>query len=142
MPNLVATAETDIDAPPEQVWAALVDPSKIREYMFGSEVHTDWRPGSPIVWKGEYEGKSYEDKGTIVENTPQHRLQMTHYSPLSGAKDAPENYHTLTYEMTMRGAQTHLSLSQDNNASEDEVEHSKQMWGSMLKDLKKVAEAS
>jgi uncharacterized protein YndB with AHSA1/START domain len=95
MSNHAATAEAEIAAPPGRVWAALTDPEQIKEYMFGSEVVTDWAKGSPIVWKGEYEGKKYEDKGEIVEIEPERRLKVTHFSPVSGQDDAPENYHTL-----------------------------------------------
>jgi uncharacterized protein YndB with AHSA1/START domain len=136
----VATAEIEIDAAPKQVWAALTDPEQIKEYMFGSQVETDWKEGSPIVWKGEYEGKEYEDKGEIVEIEPQRRLKVTHFSPLSGAEDRPENYHTLLYELEERGARTRVSLSQDNNPSEDAAEHSRANWQKMLAGLKQVVE--
>ena len=53
--------------------------------MFGSEVETDWEPGSRIVWRGKYAGMSYEDHGEILEFEPESRLVMTHFSPLSGA---------------------------------------------------------
>ncbi len=64
----VAVAETEIQASPEEVWSALTDPAKIEEYMFGSHVVTDWTKGGTIVWKGEYEGKKYEDRGEILED--------------------------------------------------------------------------
>ncbi len=140
MAGLVATAKTDINASSEQVWDALTDPKKIKQYMFGSQVVTDWKSGSPIVWKGEYEGKKYEDKGEILENEPGQHLKMTHFSPLSGQKDEPKNYHTLTYELTADGGRTHVSLSQDNNDSEDDVKHSTENWQMMLDGLKKFVE--
>ena len=95
MTGHVAVAEADIDAPRSKVWRALMDPEQIRKYMFGSRVETDWEPGSRITWTGEYEGKWYEDKGEILEVVPNRRLKVTHFSPLSGEEDAPENYHTL-----------------------------------------------
>jgi uncharacterized protein YndB with AHSA1/START domain len=140
MTNIVATAETDIASPAARVWSALTDPEQIKEYMFGSQVVTDWKPGSPIVWKGTYNGKAYEDKGEIIELEAERRLKVTHFSPLSGQPDLPENYHTLTYELEQRGDITHISLSQDNNASEDEAEHSRANWATMLAGLKDVAE--
>lgn len=140
MTGYVATAETDINATPKQVWAVLTDPERIREYMFGAEVVTDWQPGSPIIWKGIYEGRQYEDKGEILAVTPDRLLKLTHYSPLTGQPDIPENYHTLTYELAESGATTHLSLSQDNNASEDEAAHSRGMWEMVLTGIKKAAE--
>jgi uncharacterized protein YndB with AHSA1/START domain len=142
MTDYVATAEIEIDAPPDRVWTALTDPQQIKEYMFGSQVVTDWKPGSPIVWKGEYEGKKYEDKGEIVEIEPERQLKVTHFSPLSGQDDVPENYHTLLYELEDRGGATHLSLSQDNNPSEGAAEHSRATWEKMLTGLKQVVERS
>jgi uncharacterized protein YndB with AHSA1/START domain len=138
----VATAETQIDASPDRVWSALTDPEQIKKYMFGSQVVTDWKQGSPIVWKGEYEGKKYEDKGEIVEIEPERRLKVTHFSPLSGREDRPENYHTLVYELERSNGQTRVSLRQDGNASADEAEHSKANWEKMLSGLKEVVERS
>jgi uncharacterized protein YndB with AHSA1/START domain len=140
MADHVATAEIDISASPAQVWAALTDPEQIKRYMFGSQVETDWRPGSPIVWKGVYEGKEYEDKGEILEIEPERRMKVTHFSPLSGQPDQPENYHTLTYDLQERDGTTQVRLSQDNNASEEEAEHSKGMWKMMLDGLKEAVE--
>ena len=140
MADYLATAETEINASPAQVWAALTDPALIKRYMFGSQVETDWQQGSPIRWKGEYEGRTYEDKGEILEIETERLLKVTHFSPLSGQEDVPENYHTLRYELKEKGDKTHVSLSQDKNASEAEAEHSKGMWETMLGGLKEVVE--
>ncbi|WP_405139359.1 SRPBCC domain-containing protein [Nocardia sp. NBC_01388] len=140
MTGYVATAETDINASPKQVWAVLTDPEQIRKFMFGADVSTDWQVNSPITWKGVYEGRQYEDKGELLAVEPDLLLKMTHYSPLSGQPDVPENYHTLTYELTGNGETTHLSLSQDNNASEAEAEHSRGMWQMLVTGVKEAAE--
>ncbi|HZO68559.1 MAG: SRPBCC domain-containing protein [Kribbellaceae bacterium] len=140
MTGYVATAETDINGSPALVWAALTDPEQIKEYMFGSQVETDWQPGSPIVWNGEWEGKPYQDKGEVLEVEPERRLKVTHFSPLTGQDDVPENYHTLSYELTANEGGTHVSLSQDNNGSEEEAEHSRSNWEMMLAGLKKHVE--
>ena len=140
MTGYVATAEAEISASPAQVWEVLTDPEQIKKFMFGAEVKTDWQPGSPIVWQGVYEGKEYEDKGEILEVDPGRLLKVTHYSPLTGQPDVPENYHTLTYELAERGTSTHLSLSQDNNASEEEAEHSRGMWEMLVSGVKEAAE--
>ncbi len=138
--GLTSTASTTIDAPVAKVWDALVNPEMIKQYMFGAVAESDWKEGSPIVWKGEYEGRKYEDKGEIVEVEPGRRLKVTHFSPLSGQEDVPENYHTLTYELEPRGDHTHVSLSQDNNPTEDAAEHSRKNWEMMLASLKEVVE--
>ena len=140
MTGYVATAVTEISASPKRVWDVLTDPEEIRKFMFGADVRTDWQPGSPITWTGEYEGKPYEDRGEILEVEPGRLLKLTHFSPLGGQPDTPENYHTLTYELTDLGEATRLSLSQDNNASEEEAEHSRGMWEMHVKGVKEAAE--
>jgi len=140
MADYVATAETEINASPAQVWAALTDPKLIKKYMFGSVVETDWQQGSSIIWKGEYEGKTYQDKGEILEIETERRLKVSHFSPLSGQEDVPDNYHTLLYELKPNGDKTRISLSQDKNASEEEAERAKGNWEMMLGGLKEVVE--
>jgi uncharacterized protein YndB with AHSA1/START domain len=141
MADYLATAETDISASPSRVWEVLTDPDEIKKFMFGAEVKTDWHQGSAITWSGEYEGKVYEDKGEILEIDPGRTLKVTHYSPLSGQPDEPENYHTLTYELDDHGNATHLRLTQDNNSSKEEAQHSQGMWESMVAKVKEAAEA-
>jgi uncharacterized protein YndB with AHSA1/START domain len=141
MAGRIATAETEINASRSEVWQALTDPDQIQKYMFGSRVETDWKPGSRRTWKGEYEGTTYEDKGEILEVVQERRLKVTHFSPLSGKEDAPENYHTLVYELEENDGTTHVSLSQDNNPSEEAAEHSRANWAKMLAGLKEVVEA-
>jgi uncharacterized protein YndB with AHSA1/START domain len=140
MANFLATAETDIEAKPARVWEVLTDPDQLKQIWFGADVETDWREGSPVTWSGEWEGKPYKDKGEILEVDPGRLLKLTHYSPLSGQPDVPENYHTLTYQLDDHGTSTHLSLTQDNNASEEEAKHSQGMWEMLVAKVKETAE--
>jgi uncharacterized protein YndB with AHSA1/START domain len=139
--NLVATAQAVIDAPVERVWNALTDPAIIKRFMFGSDVKTDWKPGSPITWSGEWEGKAYQDKGKVLEFKPNERLRVTHYSPLTGKPDVPESYHTVTYDLHGHEDHTHVRITQDNNADAKSVAHSEKMWIKMLSELSKVVAA-
>ena len=142
MTNYLATAETDIAAAPERVWDVLTDPEQLKELWFGAEVKTDWQQGSPITWSGEWDGKPYQDKGEILEVDPGRLLKLTHYSPLTGQPDVPENYHTLTYTLDGDGTATHLKLTQDNNASEEEAKHSQEMWEMLVAKVKDAAETA
>jgi uncharacterized protein YndB with AHSA1/START domain len=137
----IAKAQVEINAPIANVWNALVNPEMIKQYMFGTNAVSDWKEGAPIVWKGMWEGKPYEDKGVILKEQPEHLLQFSHFSPLSGQPDVPENYHTVTIELSTRGTGTLVRLSQDNNSTEEEREHSERNWGTMLDSLKKFLEA-
>jgi uncharacterized protein YndB with AHSA1/START domain len=138
--NLIARSSIKVDAPPREVWTALVTPSAIKQYMFGTTVSSDWREGSPITWKGEWQGKAYEDKGVIRQLTPEKALQYTHFSPMSGLPDKPENYHTVTIQLSSEGAGTRVSLTQDNNPTEESRAHSEKNWTMMLEGLKKFVE--
>ena len=140
--NHIAIAATSVHAPAEAVWKALVDPELIKQYMFGSDVTSDWKVGSRITYAGEYEGKKYEDHGEILEIEPGHLLRSTHYSPLSGQPDIPANYHTLAYTLEDAGEGTRLTLTQDNNSSAEEAEHSGANWEKMLEALKGVVESN
>jgi uncharacterized protein YndB with AHSA1/START domain len=142
MAGLVARAEIDIGASPAAVWEALTDPQCIKQYFLGATVETDWHPGSTITWSGEFNGYRYRDKGAVVDFQPAKVLVVTHFSPMTGQPDVPENYHTITYRLSERAHGTHLSLSQDNNATEEEVEHSRNTWQSMLEALKSVVETA
>ena len=116
-----ATASTTIGAPPETVWDALTDPETIREYFFGSEVETDWAVGSPIHFRGEWEGETYEDRGEIQRFEPEH-------------------YHTVTWELSAVDAGTEVTLTQDNNDSEEARDHSEENWEMVLGGLRDLLE--
>lgn len=138
--NLIARSSITIDAPPAKVWQALVTPAAIKQYMFGTNVTSDWKEGSPITWKGEWQGKAYEDKGVIRQFKPNQALQYTHFSPLAGLPDKPENYHTVSIQLSPDGNGTRVSLTQDNNPTEEARSHSEKNWKMMLDGLKKFVE--
>jgi uncharacterized protein YndB with AHSA1/START domain len=140
MTDHVAVAETEIDASPDDIWNALTDPEAIEKYMFGSHVESSWEEGGHIVWKGEYEGREYADHGKILEIERPRRLRFTHFSPLSGKQDLPENYHTILYELEGTDDSTRITLSQDNNDSAEDAEHSQANWQQVLAGLKQVVE--
>ena len=139
--NLPAEADVTIQGSVAQVWDALTNPEKIRRYMFGATVESEWRVGSPIVWRGEWKGRPFEDKGRILEIQQGRKLRYSHYSPLSGAPDRPESYHTVTIQVDGLDGSVRVELSQDNNPTERAAEESRRNWSAMLDGLKKTVEA-
>ena len=140
MAGQVATARIEIEATAERVWDAMTDPEQVKNYMFGAEVDSDFQPGSPISWRGEWEGKPFEDKGEVIAAKPGRLLEVTHWSSMSGKEDRPENYHRVRYEFAERDGRTSVELTQDGNDSPEAAEHSAKNWQAMLDGLKKVAE--
>src|ERR1700752_2190248 len=138
--SYTAKATATINAPASKVWNALTKPDMIKQYLFGTEVTTDWKVGGPITYKGEWEGKAYEDKGKILKFDPEKSLVSTHWSPLSRVPDIPENYHTVTYQLSEKDGQTEVTIMQDKNATEDEKAHSEQNWRTVLDGMKKLLE--
>jgi uncharacterized protein YndB with AHSA1/START domain len=139
--NFVAETRITIHAPVEAVWRALTDPALVKQYMYGTNLETDWKVGSPITWKGEYEGKPYEDKGRVLVVEPKKLLKVTHWSPMGGSEDKPENYHTVSYELAERDGETVLTLKQDNNPTQEAADTmAEKNWGPVLEGIRKVAE--
>jgi uncharacterized protein YndB with AHSA1/START domain len=138
--ELTATATETIDVPASVVWDALINPAKIKQYLFGSDVVSSFEEGSPIVYKGEWDGKSFEDKGMVVKVEPEKELVCTHWSPMSGTADSPENYHQVSYSLAPAGNSTRVSIRQDNNADEEERQHSAGMWQVVLENMKNFLE--
>jgi uncharacterized protein YndB with AHSA1/START domain len=140
--DLIAHASVVIKASANEVWRGLTDPEAIKKYMFGATVASGWKEGDSILWKGEWKGKSFEDKGRVLRSEPNHLLQYTHYSPLSGADDVPSNYHTVTIALTSEDEGVWVALTQDKNETDQARQHSEKNWRMMLEGLKKYVEAA
>jgi uncharacterized protein YndB with AHSA1/START domain len=129
-----------IGAPIERVWEALTTPDRIKEWFFGVDTESDWKEGSPIVHRGEYQGRPYEDKGTILAIDPPRLLVHSHWSPASGLPDAAENYERVSWELAERDGGTELTIREANLASEEARATSEQSWRMVLQNLKKLLE--
>jgi Uncharacterized conserved protein len=123
-----------------RVWDALTNPAIIPRYMFGARVISDWKEGSPIIWTGEWEGTRYEDKGVLLSIEPPVWMQYRHYSSLSGSPDGADRYHIVTIELMDEGDVTRVTLSQDNNPTEEARAHSQKNWEGMLVTLRQLLE--
>ncbi len=140
MSEHVARAKVTIDAPAASVWLGLTEPEMISRYMAGSRVETTWEVGSPITWNGEYDGNAYQDKGQVLEFEPPRRLVVTHFSPMMGQDDVPENYHRVSYDVAEDNGRTTVTLQQDGNESADQAEQFSANWQQMLDGLKAEVE--
>lgn len=147
MTESTAQVSTVIRASRKAVWNALTDPDLVREYFMGATVSTDWKVGSPITWSGEWKGKAYQDKGEILTAEPEERLRFSHWSPLTGADDTPENYHVVDIALgDDNDGNTNVTLTQSNleggvtdadRAGRSDYEKN---WTTMLDGLRSAAE--
>lgn len=144
MGEVTAEASKTIHASPAEVWRSLTTPADLKKFFFGADMGTDWKRGSPIRMKGEYEGKLYEDKGEILRAEPPHVLSFSQWSSGSGKPDLNENYHVVTFTLEPEGEQTRVTLSQGNlvgGATELDIAHRAEYeknWAIVLDGLAKL----
>jgi len=138
--HITGKASITIDAPASAVWEALTNPQIIKQYFFGTNASSDWNVGSPITFSGEWEGKSYQDKGTILAKKPNKLFRYTYWSSMSGIEDLPENYVTITYELIEKKNKTTVTITQEHIPDQKMKEHSEGNWKKVLASLKQLLE--
>jgi uncharacterized protein YndB with AHSA1/START domain len=138
--SLIAQVTILINAPATRVWDALTKPELIKQYLFGTIVKTDWQVGSPIIYEGQWQGKAYQDKGTVMQIEPEKLLVSTYWSSMEGLPDVRESYKTVRYELSPEALGTKLTVTQDNNATPEDANHSAQNWKMVLDGIKKLLE--
>lgn len=145
--ELVTRGSVQINAPTAKVWEALTTPEWTRQYMFGCDIVSDLKVGSPILWKGLMEGKEVVFvKGTIVQNKPGTTLKYTTFDPNMGIADVPSNCLTVTYELSHHNGQTTLKVSQGDFAKVEQGEKrfndAGEGWDPLLIKIKELVEKS
>jgi uncharacterized protein YndB with AHSA1/START domain len=138
--TLETSSTVTINAPASKVWEALITPALIKQWFFGVDTVTDWKVGSSLIHKGEWQGKPYEDKGKILRFEPNKVLAHSHWSAISGKPDSPENYQQVTYTLTERGGKTELTISESNLPDEQGKAVSEKSWKMVLNSLKELLE--
>ncbi|XDP45191.1 SRPBCC domain-containing protein [Sinomonas sp. P10A9] len=107
----------------------------------GTTLEADWRLGGSVTWSGEWKGQGYTDKGTVLRYEPPRVVSTTHWSPMAGTADSPENFHRVTYELTEDDGATTLTLTHGNSQTQDDAEKMvANAWAAVLADIKRVVE--
>lgn len=148
MKELIIKNTIEIAAPATKVWDVLVNPAQTKKYMFGCETVSDWKKGSELLWRGEYEGKEMIFvKGAIVDIQPEKFLAYTTIDPNSTIDDKSENYLTVTYELSEKDGKTTFTVTQGDYSKVAEGErrynesyNNGEGWNPILVQIKKIAE--
>ena len=104
----------NILAPARNVWLALTVPALVKQWQYGSDLQTTWEPGTPIVFRNEWNGQVFEQKGAVIEFTPESRLKYSLFVPRPDLQDIPEHHFFMTYELTESGDATSLLFRQED----------------------------
>ena len=139
--ELTLKKSINIKAPTAKVWDALTNPELIKIYFFGTECISDWKKGSPILYKGVWEGNPYEDKGNILDIETEKFIHYNYWSSFSGTADIPENYAEIKYELSTDNDETVFTIIQGGFKTQETHDHSDKNWGYIMDGMKKMLEA-
>jgi uncharacterized protein YndB with AHSA1/START domain len=137
----VATSTIIISAPREIVWAAVTLPEHVRQWQYGSDLTTDWIVGHPIRFSAEWQGQTFEQRGTVEEFSAPERLRYSLFAPRPGLEDRPENYFAMTYELIDVDDGTKVSFIHEDPRVPDDVEDESNEENPVLTALRDVAES-
>ncbi len=148
--QLIVKNRISISAPASKVWDALTNPAQTKKYMFGCETVSAWKIGSSLLWKLDYEGKEMVAvKGKIVGLEHEKFLAYTTIDPNSTIEDIPENYLTVTYDLSVENGRTILTVTQGDYAKVAEGErrykeifNDGEGWNPILIEIKKLVESN
>jgi uncharacterized protein YndB with AHSA1/START domain len=133
----------NINAPASQVWHMLTTPELMKKWMMSDieiDIITDWKVGSPMVIRGNMNGKNFENKGRVLQFEPEKTFQYSHLSSLSRLPDQPENYSLIEFRLEPLENQTILTLTLSNFPTESIYKHLAFYWNVTLEVLKKMIE--
>ena len=136
-----SSSTINIAASAKKVWRALTSPDLVKQWQYGSDLLTTWAVGTSIVFRNEWNGQVFEQKGTVIEFSPESRLKYSLFFPRPDLQDIPENYFFMTYELTENNGITTLIIRQEDPRSSLAEESSSGDDGpNVLSDLKELVE--
>jgi len=135
-----STASLDIRAPLSSVWDAITKPEIVKQYFFGTNLVTDWKVGSPLFFRGEWQGKTYEDRGTVLSFEPMKHLSYDYWSSFSGLKDEPGLRQIIQFDLQTVEDGVRITIRQSNVDTQARADHSATNWRSVLEALKHLLE--
>lgn len=130
-----------INASKEKVWRALTEPAHVKSWQYGSDLTTDWKPGSDIRFRTAWEDKVFEQWGKVLEVKPYDLIRYSLFAPRPGLDDLPENYFIMNYVLTDGNGYTELKITQEDHRPGARQEDPQGEENPVLQGLKKIAES-
>jgi hypothetical protein len=139
-PRYSIQVDTLISVTVSEAWSLLVDPVQLGALFWGSTVESDFKVGRPIVWRGTWDGKPFEDRGFILERVDGSVLRCSHWSPTSGTPNEEAWRHVLTFRLSQEAGGVRVVFRHENIPTLKEKAHSEPMWRQLLDVLKETLE--
>jgi uncharacterized protein YndB with AHSA1/START domain len=108
-----------LSATPEQVFSALTDEVQIIKYFPLDKVLSTWELDGEVLYKGNIAGVPFTDYGIITEFEPAKVFSYRYWSDNHGTEKVPENFVTISYQLSTHSQETVLTVIQNNLPSVD-----------------------
>jgi len=148
MPKLFVEKTIEINAPVTKVWDALTqvkNTSQWAEEFSGGgpkfHIESEWKPGSPVLWKSEDGSTTAEGNVTAVEP-----LKLLRYTVFDVRSEKPKvtEEDGITYELNEQNGKTTLKILQGDFSSMADGEKYHRLtaenWDRVLPKVKAIAE--
>lgn len=129
-----------LNAPVQKVWDTLTRPELVKLWQYGSDLITDWKPGSNIKFRTEWDGKVFEQWGKVLEMRPNQLIRYSLFAPRPGLEDKPENYFIMNYILSDENGGVKLEIAQEDNRPNAVQDAPQGEENPILQSLKKIAE--
>jgi uncharacterized protein YndB with AHSA1/START domain/DNA-binding transcriptional ArsR family regulator len=144
---------TYIKTTPEKLWTALTEPAFIRRYFGGGGPASDWRVGSPVMWRMSADDDLHDWDQRVLEAEPNRRLSYTWHNyqpemaPMFGWSDErlaelrKERRSKVTFEIEPAGPMVMLTVTHDDFEPDSEMLRGVSSgWPAILSGLKTLLE--
>lgn len=126
--DLVVTRSVLLNATPERVWEALTHPGMTKQYLYGYEVSSDWRSGSPLRWT-RHGRQPIDIEGKIMEINPGRYIKYSGFDRLTSGDVSRRGDIYITHEVVPHGRQTQLLTTLEHfEGDETRAELAAQQW--------------
>ncbi|MDI1255076.1 MAG: SRPBCC domain-containing protein [Flavobacterium sp.] len=138
MKKFIVKKKIEIKANPEEVWDALTNPEKTKKYFFKCKVHSNWKKGSAITFKGKiFLIINFEMSGVILDIAP---LKLLKYNIKNSGTSSIS---IITDKLIFENGITTLTINDDvgqDDGAEKRYKKSNKGWDKILKGLKELVE--
>lgn len=139
--KLVVEKSVKLNTDLSNVWEALTNPEITKKYFFNCEAISDWKVGSPIIFKMTSDGKEIVAvKGIVTAIEPERLLEYSCFTP--EFENVPSKHTTVAYKLSSENDVTELSVTQGDFGDDEKAYNDTDAgWDNVLDGLKMILES-
>ena len=132
--------ETFIRTTPEKLWEALTSAAFTRLYFHNTEIDSDWKVGSPVVFNRANDGETAVEGEILAVDKP--RLLSYTWRALYDEDMAAESHSRVTFEIEAMQSVCRLRIVHDDFDADSKTlaQISNQGWNAIICSLKSLLE--